>query len=121
MKEAKERITVTVDADLLRRLDAVAAARGDSRSAVLERLLGNAIGEDEVFLKAMENPITRAVAQAVTSSPALIESIARLVGEQMSTGDAEEIREVMAEQAKRGAGRRGSRSKKSGRLAGEGA
>ncbi len=109
--ERKAKVTVALDREVLRRVDAVAGARGDSRSSVIERMLCNGIGDEEKFLRAMENPVTRAVTQAVTSSPWLIEKIARLVGEEVCKGDGSEIREFVAKQAKRGAVRRGSGGK----------
>lgn len=39
MAKPKERITITMDPVLLERIDAVAESRGDSRSAVIERVL----------------------------------------------------------------------------------
>lgn len=97
----KERITVTIDAGVLERVDAAAASRGESRSAVIERLVRNDIEREEDFLKNLESPVKRAILRAMTSSPRLVEMLAVIVGDQLETGDAERISRTVKEQAER--------------------
>jgi hypothetical protein len=113
MSTIKERITVTLDPALLERLDVIAEARGDSRSAVIERCVRYGLAEEERFLKVMENPVTRAVFEVLAESPMLMSSIATVVGDELSPGELEKIAESVKKQGKRG--RERSAAKRAGR------
>jgi len=99
--EPKERITVTLDGDLLARVDQVAEARDDSRSAMIERMLSNQIEFEEGFVKKMENPIVRNLAKLLTSSPALLDAIAVAAGDEFAAGRGSELRDFIIKQFER--------------------
>lgn len=115
--DPRERVTVTLDASLLRRIDRVAEARGEARSAVVERMVANEIGEEERFMRLMENPATRLIFQTLMSNPRIVESIAVLVGDKLDPEDAERMAKVIREQTKRGRERRGKKHGGTGKVA----
>lgn len=107
MKEdSKERITITIDRIVLARVDGVADARGDSRSAVIERIVSNGIGSEERFLAMMEVPATRLIIEKIVGSPAIAGAIAQLVGESLSKEELKALNEEARKQAERGIDRR---------------
>ncbi len=108
MPENRERLSLTISPDLVRRLDAVCDARGESRSAIVELIIASELPKHEQFVKSMENPVLRAVFQTLTSSPRLLESIGRLVGDEMSLEEAKGIKQEAIRQAERGRARRGA-------------
>ena len=59
MPKPKSRITITIDADLLDRIEAICKERGEPRSALIERVLGNEIVSEERFLAGREIPQIR--------------------------------------------------------------
>ena len=106
MNENKERVTVTIDPGLLARIDGVCAARGESRSAAIERMLSNEIGSEEGFAKALENPVGGVVIRALMETPGFMTSFAALVGEHLPEERLEELRTVARDQVERGKERR---------------
>src|SRR5688572_27055487 len=99
MSENKEKISISIDAALLRRIDVVCANRDEARSAFFERLAENQIGEEETFTRLMENPLWRGFLSALTSSPAVLKAIATVAGDTMSDEELHHIRERLPELA----------------------
>ncbi|MCC6580873.1 MAG: hypothetical protein IT440_10570 [Phycisphaeraceae bacterium] len=98
-RENKERLTVTIDRDILQRIDAVATAREEPRSRVIERICRNGIKAEEEYLSDLEKPALRFIAEAITSRPALVSALARVIGEQLTGEEMARIRETSAKQA----------------------
>lgn len=118
MTENKDKISISIDPDLLRRVDAVCAAREETRSSMIERVLKNEIAGEEQFLKDMENPINRAIMSTIINTPGLLAAVARLVNEHLEAGDLDHMREKLPQQMERGKRRAAERSK--GAARGEG-
>ena len=109
--ENKEKISISIDAELLRRLDAVCEARGQSRSAVFERIVRNEIDGEEKFLDYMEKPINRALMTVIMKTPGVLDAIATLVGEHLTPENVVEIKELAGVQVQRGSERQKSKKK----------
>lgn len=60
--ERKKAVTLAVRPSLLKRLDALAKAKGESRSEAVERLLLDALDDEELAVRAITNPV---IAQAI--------------------------------------------------------
>lgn len=118
MTENKERISLTLDPDLLRRIDAVCTARNEARSAFIERVLGHVIKEEEEFVSDMENPLYRALVSVIKSSPSVMGAISKLIGENLEGEALEEARRRMAEHIERGKERQAVKKQKARRLRG---
>lgn len=101
MSEPKDKFSISMDPELVRRLDKVGEARGDARSTVIERIVRNGLPEEERFLEQMENPAYRAIVQLLTESPKVTETLARLVGEHLGAEQLEKLKQ----QAERGKAR----------------
>jgi len=102
---AKEITTVRLDPELIRRLDAVAEARGESRSVVIERVLRNEVADEEDFVNEMEHPVMRALVRMIIASPAATRFVIWLAG---GTTDEAELRrriETLRKQIKLGEAR----------------
>jgi|GEM_PF-1748429 len=110
-QEPKSKIAISIDAELLRRLDEVCHARQQSRSKIINRILIEQIDEEESFVRGLENPAVRAVMSVMINTPGVVESMAKLVGEKMSSDDIDEMREGFKKQADLGKKRRGSKKK----------
>lgn len=102
MSQNKSKIAITIDSKLLERVDHVAEERGQSRSSVIERLVRNEIKSEEKFVKEMESPIHRAILGVMINTPGVVEVMAKLVQDNMSPTDAEEIKQGLQKQAARG-------------------
>jgi hypothetical protein len=118
----KERITITIDPDVLRRLDKVSDTRGEPRAAMIERILRNNIDGEESMMRDMENPVWRSLISTLLASESVVKAIATIAGENMPP---ERIREVQAGikvQAERGRQRQAAkRGKSSAKVSTEGA
>lgn len=80
----KERITITVDPDLLGRIKRLADRMEDSVSAVIERMCEQDIGEYERFVDSLANPVIREVTMKLRTSPKLMRVLAALVQEEFT-------------------------------------
>lgn len=98
----KVRITITIDPKLLERLDAVCEATNIKRSSIIERMIEEKIVEREKLVRDMENPVLRAIARGLASSPNVVEAVAKLVGEKFTDEDRKWIREGLREQIELG-------------------
>lgn len=91
----------------MQRLDAVAEATGETRSAVVERLVRNGLDDAEHFLKRFENPVIRE-AWGILASPRVLRALAAAAGEEV-TPDVAEAAEKAQRLVKRARkGQRGS-------------
>ena len=68
---AKVRITITIDEDLLERLDRISEAGRENRSALIERLLLECVTEEEM----MVDPIVQNLFRSAMASPKVTESL----------------------------------------------
>lgn len=93
---------MTIEPELLRRIDAVCEARGEPRSAYIARALRSSIAEEEKFLREMESPVWRALYATLANSPGILSAVASLVNEELTDEMRAEIKEGLAEQGKRG-------------------
>jgi len=80
----KERITVTLDPDLVARIDRLAEHRDESRSKFMEFLLEIGVEEQEQFHEKMASPVIGPIVQSIMDHPKLIAGIAKVIGEQLS-------------------------------------
>ena len=94
-----------MDAALLRRLDKVCDARNQARSQVIERIVGDQIEKEEGFVKDMENPVLRTVLNAMVNTPGLIHTMAKLVGQNMTDEELDNLRVGAKEQIEYGKAR----------------
>ena len=88
----RPKISISIDPELLERIDRVAEARGESRSATIEAVLKGGVETQEEFLRDLENPIWRAVYGTVLK-PSVAMAIAKVVGEGLSPKEAAEMHE----------------------------
>lgn len=90
----KERVTITLDAKLLGRVDAIATAREDSRSAVLERIVRLGINEEEEFLGTLGSGVVGRVVEQLICHPEMYRMLSKLVGEKVTEADVQELRDM---------------------------
>jgi hypothetical protein len=114
----KVQMNVSIDADLLERIDRVAAKRHETRSAVIDRFCRNQIDDDEQFLAELEQPVVRAL-YSVMAKPEVLRVVAALVGDKLTGKDVEAKVERMKRQLKLGK-ERGLRRRRSGTAEGDG-
>ncbi len=98
----KQIMSVTVSPELCEALSEVAKARGESRSALVERLLHNGVIEERKDLRLLENPIFQAVGLAVAKLPGVMEFASKMAGEDLSKEEMTEMRALIQEQIERG-------------------
>lgn len=112
--ENKAKFTISMDAELLRRLDRVAEAREDNRSEMIERIVHNAIAFEEQAVKLLlDNTILRETVVRLMESPRLLEVISKFVGDNISQEEvaatAENARRLRRVGQKRAASKREER------------
>ena len=105
-KVNKEKLSITLDSRLVRRIDLLAEKRGTNRSSFIERVLLREIGVEERWVDQMENPVYRGVLRALTETPGLLESMATMLGDHLNTEEAAEFREGAKKQIRSGKARR---------------
>lgn len=111
-------VTISLDPDLIAQVDRIAEIRGETRTAVIERAIRNALPEEERFLRLLANPVARAVFDKVMSSPRLMEAIAAAVHEDLEPGEVEALR--AAQPRLSAAGKRLQKERREGRISGRG-
>jgi len=95
MSELKEKIAISLDAELLRRVDAVAEALGQSRSAAIERVLRYGISGQEKFVKKMEDPAFALLWKAIGDMPSLLETVTAQVLQALSKEEEDAVKDKM--------------------------
>lgn len=82
---AKIATSVRLEENLIKRLDAVAEARGQSRSELMEQILHREVKDEEKMLREMEsNPIARMLLRTLMNNPAIVKVIMKLGGEKLT-------------------------------------
>ena len=76
-------IAVTVDPELLLRLDAVAEALSLNRSQMLEQLVRDGIEEQETYARALSNPLIAKAFGAAITQPGVLRAMAAAMGEEL--------------------------------------
>lgn len=99
----KQAIAITMDVELIERIDAVAEAREDSRSAVIERMARNSIGGEEDLVGYLANPVMREIVTRLMGSPKIMNAVAALVGEEVSEDQLKRMAEAAPKLKARGA------------------
>ncbi|MEX0885775.1 MAG: ribbon-helix-helix protein, CopG family [Phycisphaeraceae bacterium] len=107
MPEPKDKFSISMDTELVQRLDAIAEARDEARSTVIERIVRHGLAEEESFLRDMENPVDRAIVDIVTDNPGVLRTIASLVRQQLTDEQLAGLRQ----QAARGRERQATKKK----------
>lgn len=75
--------SIRLDEDLVKRLDALAELRAESRSALIERILKNGVDDEEQFWRVLaKNPLYREVSRLLLK-PHVAMALAKSVGEQL--------------------------------------
>lgn len=80
----KDRVTITLDPDLLARIDRLADLRGWSRSRMMERQFRTAVEEDERTMDHLASPIIEPIVQSIIDHPRLMATLVRLIGDKLS-------------------------------------
>lgn len=86
---SKARISLTIDDRLLERIDQLAEAQNVTRSALVERLLREAVSEEEM----LANPTIRQMVTAAIGSPAVLRSLTKQFEKLLTDEQAVPIRE----------------------------
>jgi len=89
----RERITVTIDPAVLHRIDAIAKAREESRSATIERILRNGARDEEETLEKVGTGIEGRVMAVLLNNPQIINVMSKLVGDQLTDDELTRIQE----------------------------
>ena len=80
----RDRINTTLDHALTERIDAVAQARDESRSATIERMLRNQIEDEEKVLKQVGTGIHGRIMALMLENPKILTTMSKLVGESLT-------------------------------------
>jgi len=111
MATNKEKIGISIDADLLARIDAVCEARNEARSAWFERIASKEIKEEESFVTDMENPLIRGFARVLVSHPKLLKAMATATMAGLTPEQQQQMMKAIPEQADLGAARAARKQK----------
>ena len=80
----KLKVTIAIDGKLVHRVDRLAKARGISRSAMLCELVADVIGEEELFVKAANQPLLMQSLMRAFAQPGVLRQMAQVMGQDMS-------------------------------------
>jgi len=75
----KGRITIAISGDLVRRVERMAQSEGRSRSDYIERVLEQAVSQDEVAVKALSDPTVGRALINTFSDPAVLQGLAKAI------------------------------------------
>lgn len=111
MADTKDRISITIDPELLKRLRHVADLREQSVSAMIERIVRNEIDSEEEFVRDMESPVMRTIMSAMVNTPGVMEGMAKIIGQSLTPEEFNEMREGLKHQKELGKKRSGDKKK----------
>lgn len=80
----RDRINTTLDHSLTERIDAVAEARDESRSATIERMLRNQIAEEEKMLEQIGTGIEGRIMALLLNNPKAIDVMSKMIGQSLT-------------------------------------
>lgn len=80
---ARERVTLTLDPEILARIDAVARARDEPRTAVAERILRNGISDEERLLETIGEGVEGRILAYLLQHPKALNALAKAIGEDL--------------------------------------
>lgn len=92
---ARKPVTISLDPDLIAQVDRIADYRGETRTAVIERAIRNALPGEERFIGILSNPLARAAFERVVGSPRFMEVIASIVSEDLAPGEAQAMADAV--------------------------
>jgi predicted transcriptional regulator len=97
LNKPKDVLTVRVDQSIIARIDALAQATGETRSAIVERVLRQSLGEYESWVESFANPLVREVFAGIFENPTVLKILAPMVtGEKISPQHAKELARKVA-------------------------
>jgi hypothetical protein len=105
----KAKFSISMDEELVERIDRIAQARDEGRATVIERMARNGIADEERFLGLMDDPVAGALLSRLLESPRLMRGIAAMVAEDLGEDEAAAIREKALTIRKGSKGRRSAR------------
>lgn len=80
----RDRINTTLDHSLTERIDAVAQARDESRSATIERMLRNQIAEEEKILQQVGTGVEGRIMAFLLNNPKALDAISKVIGQSLT-------------------------------------
>lgn len=80
----RDRINTTLDHSLTERIDAIAQARDESRSATIERMLRNQIDEEEDLLAQIGVGVKGRIMAMLLEKPDLLEALSDRLGQALT-------------------------------------
>jgi len=89
-------ITVTIEPELLKRVDDLADVQGLPRSQLIEHLITQGINDEEIGVKAMTNPVVVNALMKSFRDPTVLRALANAVGEELSPDQLNLFRQAMS-------------------------
>lgn len=80
----KHRLTVSIDGDVIARVDRLAKAERRSRSATMEALLKDGLDQTEATVHAFANPVLRDAFIKAFAQPEVVRQFAAVMGQEVS-------------------------------------
>ncbi len=78
-------ISITIEPELLKRLDDLADAQGVARSQLIEKLISEGIEGEEMAVRALTNPVVMQAMVGAFRDPTVLRAMAVAVGQELST------------------------------------
>jgi hypothetical protein len=82
---AKQRLSIILDEDLVKRLDQTASALGLSRSALIQQLCDDGLQEVEVSAKVLSDPVVSGAMLSALTQPGVIRSMMGVMREELTS------------------------------------
>ena len=77
-------VSVSIDADLAKRIDDHAAALNQTRSAFCERLLADGLADEADAVRALQNPVIAQALMSAFGDRRVLKEIASVIGDELS-------------------------------------
>jgi len=95
MARRKMKVSIAITPEMLARVDRMAVAQKRSRSELIETLIGDGIGEEELFVKVAHQPALVESLMRVFAEPGVLRQIASVMNEDMSDEQLQLFRQAM--------------------------
>ena len=93
--ERKQAVTIAVRPALLKRIDQLAKAKGESRSEAIEHLLLDALEDEELAVRAISNPVISQALLGAMAQPQVMRSMLHAMRSELSDDQLELFSKAM--------------------------
>ena len=84
VRKPRRVVSITIDPDVLERVDRLAAARVLARGRLIEEFIADGIEEEELFVKVSSQPVLMQALMRAFAQPGVVKELSAVMGQDLS-------------------------------------